>query len=141
MVSVSFSLLMSHCLYYCMNSWFFDDTNKINHGTMFQDWDQVSGYSTHSVQRHNRMYSMDQPPTLIADDMRSHFSTKGTKPRSIADGQSQNSFSNHSGRYLNAFPSNLITSRQGKLSVKLCAYYNYYYRFASIQTVFNNAIG
>ncbi|XP_044266891.1 leucine-rich repeat transmembrane protein FLRT1 [Tribolium madens] len=77
-----------------------------------KDWDQVSGYSTHSVQRHNRMYSLDQPSTLMADDMRSHFSTKGTKSRSIADGQSQNSFSNHSGRYLNAFPSNLITSRQ-----------------------------
>ncbi|RZC05010.1 uncharacterized protein BDFB_002552 [Asbolus verrucosus] len=76
-----------------------------------KDWDQVSGYSTHSVQR-PRMYTVDQPSSLLADDMRSHFSTKGTKPRSIADGQSQHSFSNHSGRYLNAFPSNLISSRQ-----------------------------
>lgn len=37
--------------------------------------------------------------------------------RSIADGQSQHSFSNHSHRgYLNsAFPSNLVNSRPGKL--------------------------
>ncbi|XP_063902327.1 leucine-rich repeat transmembrane protein FLRT1 [Zophobas morio] len=69
-----------------------------------KDWDQVSGYSTHSVQRPRR-YSVDQ-----LDDIR--YGTKGTKQRSIADGQSQNSFSNHSGRYLNAFPSNLISSRQ-----------------------------
>lgn len=77
-----------------------------------KDWDQVSAYSTHSTQR-PRMYSIEQPPSIIQDDMRSHFSSKG-KPRSIADGQSQHSFSNHSGRYLanNAFPNNLLASRQ-----------------------------
>ncbi|XP_045471868.1 leucine-rich repeats and immunoglobulin-like domains protein 1 isoform X3 [Harmonia axyridis] len=79
-----------------------------------KDWDQVSGYSTHSAHR-PRMFSVDQTPSLIPDDMRSHFSNKGNKPRSIADGQSQHSFSNHSGRYLtaNAFPNNLLSSRQG----------------------------
>ncbi|XP_065162901.1 leucine-rich repeat and fibronectin type III domain-containing protein 1-like protein isoform X2 [Atheta coriaria] len=78
-----------------------------------KDWDQVSAYSTHSTQR-PRMYSVE-PSSLMQDDLRSHFSTKGTKPRSIADGQSQHSFSNHSGRYLaaaNAFPNNLLASRQ-----------------------------
>lgn len=74
-----------------------------------------------------RIYAIDQPPsinaTMIPDDMRSHggshFSQKGngTKSRSLADGQSQHSFSNHSGRYLapTSFPSNLVTTRQGKL--------------------------
>lgn len=78
-----------------------------------QEWDQVSAYSTHS--QRPRMYTVDPPPSLMQDDMRSHFSTKGNKPRSIADGQSQHSFSNHSGRYLtsNAFPNNLLASRQG----------------------------
>nr|CAD7443747.1 unnamed protein product [Timema bartmani] len=52
----------------------------------------------------------------LADDMRSHpthFSSKGVKSRSIADGQSQHSFSNHSGRYLtgSAFAGGLATSR------------------------------
>ncbi|CAH0557758.1 unnamed protein product [Brassicogethes aeneus] len=78
-----------------------------------KDWDQVSGYSTHSAQRPRMIYG-EQPPSLIQDDMRSHFSQKGNKPRSIADGQSQHSFSNHSGRYLtnNVFPNNLLASRQ-----------------------------
>lgn len=57
----------------------------------------------------------------IADDLRSHvshFSAMGQKvgkARSIADGQSQHSFSNHSQRgYLgSAFPSNLVNSRPG----------------------------
>ncbi|KAL3281424.1 hypothetical protein HHI36_004632 [Cryptolaemus montrouzieri] len=40
-----------------------------------KDWDQVSGYSTHSAQRPRR-FSMDQPQSLIPDDMRSHFSNK-----------------------------------------------------------------
>lgn len=59
------------------------------------------------------MYSVDQPASL--DEMRSHYGPKG-KPRSVADGQSQHSFSNHSGRYLTAtaFPNNLLASRQGK---------------------------
>lgn len=74
-----------------------------------------------------RIYAIDQPSSLnagmIQDDMRSHggshFSNKGsgTKSRSLADGQSQHSFSNHSGRYLapSAFPTNLVTTRQGTL--------------------------
>ncbi|KAJ8964478.1 hypothetical protein NQ314_004765 [Rhamnusium bicolor] len=75
-----------------------------------KDWDQVSAYSTHS--QRPRMYTVDQPPSL--EEMRAHFGTKGNKPRSIADGQSQHSFSNHSGRYLtaNVFPNNLLASRQ-----------------------------
>ncbi|XP_072377033.1 uncharacterized protein haf isoform X1 [Diabrotica undecimpunctata] len=74
-----------------------------------KEWDQVSAYSTHS--QRPRMYTCDAPPSI--DDMRSHFGPKGPK-RSNADGQSQNSFSNHSGRYLtaSAFPNNLLASRQ-----------------------------
>lgn len=64
------------------------------------------------------MYPVDSQPSVPVDEMRSHFSSKGAKPRSVADGQSQHSFSNHSGRYLNAFPSNLIASRQGKTLIK-----------------------
>lgn len=39
----------------------------------------------------------------------------------MADGQSQHSFSNNSGRYLagNVFPSNLVTSRQGKYNFRV----------------------
>ncbi|CAH1183723.1 unnamed protein product [Phaedon cochleariae] len=80
-----------------------------------KDWDQVSAYSTHS--QRPRMYMVDQPPSL--EDMRPHFGPpKGNKPRSIADGQSQHSFSNQSGRYLtsNAFPNNLLASRQASSS-------------------------
>ncbi|CAG9771708.1 unnamed protein product [Ceutorhynchus assimilis] len=74
-----------------------------------KDWDQVSAYSAHS--QRPRMYTVEQPPSL--DELRNHFS-KASKARSVADGQSQNSFSNHSGRYLtaNAFPNNLLASRQ-----------------------------
>lgn len=63
------------------------------------------------------MYPIEQPSSL-QDDLRSHFSSKGNKTRSIADGQSQHSFSNHSGRYLSsgAFPTNLLAARQGKMS-------------------------
>lgn len=55
----------------------------------------------------------------MGDDMRSHvshFTSKPVKARSIADGQSQHSFSNHSGRYLtnNAFSAGLVNSRPGK---------------------------
>lgn len=53
----------------------------------------------------------------MGDDMRSHvshFSGKAPKTRSIADGQSQHSFSNNSGRYLgNAFTAGLVSSRPG----------------------------
>ncbi|KAJ8960950.1 hypothetical protein NQ318_020251, partial [Aromia moschata] len=75
-----------------------------------KDWDQISAYSTHS--QRPRMYTVDQPPSL--EEMRSPYGTKGPKARSVADGQSQHSFSNHSGRYLtsNAFPNNLLASRQ-----------------------------
>lgn len=50
----------------------------------------------------------------IGDDMM-RFNGKGTKPRSVADGQSQHSFSNNSGRYLNsaAYNSGLVSSRPG----------------------------
>ncbi|KAL1490570.1 hypothetical protein ABEB36_013240 [Hypothenemus hampei] len=74
-----------------------------------KDWDQVSAYSSHS--QRPRMYTVEQPPSL--DELRCHFSAK-SKARSIADGQSQNSFSNHSGRYLTAqaFPNNLLATRQ-----------------------------
>lgn len=58
----------------------------------------------------------------MQDDLRSHVSHfsgvagKVGKARSIADGQSQHSFSNHSQRgYLGtAFPTNLVNSRPGK---------------------------
>ncbi|XP_031343941.1 leucine-rich repeat and fibronectin type-III domain-containing protein 3 [Photinus pyralis] len=77
-----------------------------------KDWDQISTYSTHSTRR-PVIYPIEQPSSL-QDDMRSHFSSKGNKARSLADGQSQHSFSNHSGRYLtsSAFPTNLLTGRQ-----------------------------
>uniref|UniRef100_A0A1B0DRF4 Uncharacterized protein n=2 Tax=Phlebotomus papatasi TaxID=29031 RepID=A0A1B0DRF4_PHLPP len=82
------------------------------------DWDQVSAYSGRSIPR-PRIYPLENPS--IADDLRSHvshFSALGANPkvgkaRSIADGQSQHSFSNHSHRgYLgSAFPTNLVNSR------------------------------
>ncbi|CAH2001626.1 unnamed protein product [Acanthoscelides obtectus] len=76
----------------------------------FERFQLGKAYSTHS--QRPRMYTVDQPASL--DDMR-YFGQMGKKARSIADGQSQNSFSNHSGRYLtaNAFPNNLLASRQG----------------------------
>ncbi|XP_004524723.1 slit homolog 2 protein isoform X1 [Ceratitis capitata] len=75
-----------------------------------KEWDQVSAYSGRSIPR-PRVYPVENP-----DDMRSHFSGmpgKVGKARSIADGQSQHSFSNNSHRgYLGAaFPTNLINSR------------------------------
>lgn len=85
-----------------------------------QEWDQVSAYSNRSIPR-PRIYSTDHHQG-IADDLRSHIShfsgmvaTKPGKARSIADGQSQHSVSNHSHRgYLNsAFPTNLVNSRPG----------------------------
>ncbi|KAL1124192.1 hypothetical protein AAG570_001962 [Ranatra chinensis] len=81
----------------------------LNAFTTHKDWDQVSVYSNRSLSR-SRMYHVERQ---VADDMRSHFSGKTTKPRSIADGQSQHSFSNNSGRYLsgNAFSSGLVNSR------------------------------
>nr|XP_016942882.1 leucine-rich repeat and fibronectin type-III domain-containing protein 2 isoform X1 [Drosophila suzukii] len=76
-----------------------------------KEWDQVSAYSGRSIPR-PRIYPVEQP-----DDMRSHFSGMpgkvGKSSRSLADGQSQHSFSNNSHRgYLgSAFPSNLVNSR------------------------------
>ncbi|XP_055921785.1 TLR4 interactor with leucine rich repeats isoform X1 [Eupeodes corollae] len=75
-----------------------------------KEWDQVSAYSSRSIPR-PRIYPMDNQ-----DDLRSHFSGmpgKVSKARSIADGQSQHSFSNNSHRgYLGtAFPTNLVNSR------------------------------
>ncbi|KAH8402529.1 hypothetical protein KR222_006138 [Zaprionus bogoriensis] len=76
-----------------------------------KEWDQVSAYSGRSIPR-PRIYPVEQP-----DDMRSHFSGMPGKvaksSRSIADGQSQHSFSNNSHRgYLgSAFPTNLVNSR------------------------------
>nr|CAD7570008.1 unnamed protein product [Timema californicum] len=87
--------------------------------TNHKDWDQVSMYSNRSIPR-PRVFHMERTGSLtagcLADDMRSHpthFSSKGVKSRSIADGQSQHSFSNHSGRYLtgSAFAGGLATSR------------------------------
>lgn len=49
----------------------------------------------------------------------SNFSSKPPKMRSVADGQSQNSFSNNSMRYLggtNAYASDLVNSRPGKFT-------------------------
>lgn len=78
----------------------------------------MSAYSNRSIPR-PRIYSTDHHQG-IPDDLRSHIShfsgmvaTKSGKTRSIADGQSQHSVSNHSHRgYLNsAFPTNLVNSR------------------------------
>ncbi|XP_053958709.1 leucine-rich repeat and fibronectin type-III domain-containing protein 2 isoform X2 [Anastrepha ludens] len=75
-----------------------------------KEWDQVSAYSGRSIPR-PRIYPADNQ-----DDIRGHFSGipgKVGNARSIADGQSQHSFSNNSHRgYLGAaFPTNLINSR------------------------------
>ena len=86
----------------------------------------MSAYSGRSIPR-PRIYPMENQ--AIPDDLRSHVShfsavgggggggvPKVGKARSIADGQSHHSFSNHSQRgYLgSAFPSNLVNSRPGK---------------------------
>ncbi|KAL1458429.1 hypothetical protein WDU94_008584, partial [Cyamophila willieti] len=79
-----------------------------------KDWDQMSMYSNRS-----RMYHIERPGSVAAchnlDDLHSHlshFSSKPQKKRSLADGQSQNSFSNASTRFhSNAFSSGLISSR------------------------------
>ncbi|XP_065081077.1 leucine-rich repeat and fibronectin type-III domain-containing protein 3 [Ochlerotatus camptorhynchus] len=89
-----------------------------------KDWDQVSAYSGRSIPR-PRIYPMENQ--AIPDDLRSHvshFSAVGGKvgkARSIADGQSHHSYSNHSQRgYLgSAFPSNLVNSRPDLASAEL----------------------
>ncbi|KAK9712738.1 hypothetical protein QE152_g24724 [Popillia japonica] len=58
-----------------------------------KDWDQISGYSTHSTQR-PRMYALDQPSSL-QDDLRSHFSSKDLR-------QSRQSLAMHSDRMMKA---------------------------------------
>ncbi|KAJ9596360.1 hypothetical protein L9F63_012635, partial [Diploptera punctata] len=91
--------------------------------TTHKDWDQVSMYSNRSIPR-PRVYHMERQGSInmgcIADDMRSHashFSNKGVKTRSIADGQSQHSFSNHSGRYLSGLASSRPELRQSRQSL------------------------
>ncbi|XP_049951168.1 leucine-rich repeat and fibronectin type III domain-containing protein 1 [Schistocerca serialis cubense] len=87
-----------------------------------KEWDQGSVYSGRSIPR-PRAYHLDRQGSLTAgcatDEVRSHashFSTgKGGKSRSVADGQSQHSFSNHSAsRYPlapAAYSSGLVSSR------------------------------
>lgn len=80
-----------------------------------KEWDQASGYSNQSIPR-PRMYNSDQPCSL-QDDIRSHYSNNNNKNnnnnsrRSMADGQSQYSFSTHSNRYPSGFSSNLTSIR------------------------------
>ncbi|KAL0273697.1 UNVERIFIED_CONTAM: hypothetical protein PYX00_006318 [Menopon gallinae] len=95
----------------------------LNAFSSHKDWDQVSVYSNRSIPR-PQVYHIERQGSLnarcSADDIRSHishashFSNKGVKqPRSIADGQSQHSFSN-STRYLsgsNAAFNGLVNSR------------------------------
>ncbi|CAH0392776.1 unnamed protein product [Bemisia tabaci] len=86
-----------------------------------KDWDQTSVYSNKSINR-PRMHYVDRQGTLTrgcaTDELHSHMSqfggSKPSKTRSIADGQSQHSFSNHSARYLtggNSFASGLVNTR------------------------------
>ncbi|KAJ1520265.1 hypothetical protein ONE63_004469 [Megalurothrips usitatus] len=74
--------------------------------TNHKDWDQVSVYSNRSMGRAPRMYHVERQGSInagcAADDVRTHASHFKPKTRSIADGQSQHSFSNHSGRYLSS---------------------------------------
>ncbi|XP_012251936.2 leucine-rich repeat and fibronectin type III domain-containing protein 1-like protein [Athalia rosae] len=84
-----------------------------------KDWDQVSAYSTRSIPR-PRVFPMERQGSInraaCIDDMRSqasHFGGGKVSTRSIADGQSQHSFSNNSTRYFGPNPvqSNLVSSR------------------------------
>ncbi|XP_046465313.1 uncharacterized protein haf [Neodiprion pinetum] len=84
-----------------------------------KDWDQVSAYSTRSIPR-PRVFPMERQGSInraaCIDEMRpqsQHFGVGKVSTRSIADGQSQHSFSNNSTRYFgsNPVPSNLISSR------------------------------
>lgn len=54
------------------------------------------------------------------DDVRSQTGHYSSKARSIADGQSQHSFSNNSTRYFSntALASNLVSTRPGRLSAR-----------------------
>ncbi|KAK7050068.1 hypothetical protein SK128_028179, partial [Halocaridina rubra] len=75
------------------------------------DWDTISMYSQRSIPR-ARMYHMDKGSVnngFIPDDARSHISHLSTKhlprPRSMADGQSQRSYSALSAAHLRHAPS------------------------------------
>ncbi|XP_012057851.1 PREDICTED: uncharacterized protein LOC105620986 [Atta cephalotes] len=83
-----------------------------------KEWDQVSAYSNRSIPR-PRIFSIDRQGSITRasciDDVRSqtgHYSSK-ISARSIADGQSQHSFSNNSTRYFSntALTSNLVNTR------------------------------
>ncbi|XP_015367642.1 PREDICTED: uncharacterized protein LOC107164360 [Diuraphis noxia] len=81
-----------------------------------KDWDQGSVYSNRSLNP-SRMYRMADSRQGLNEDLHSNisnFSAKPPKMRSVADGQSQNSFSNNSMRYLggnNAYATDLVNSR------------------------------
>ncbi|XP_025405534.1 uncharacterized protein LOC112679828 [Sipha flava] len=81
-----------------------------------KDWDQGSVYSNRSLNP-ARMYRVADTRQGCNEDLHSNisnFSSKPPKMRSVADGQSQNSFSNNSMRYLggnNAYASDLVNSR------------------------------
>ncbi|XP_043479976.1 vasorin isoform X3 [Leptopilina heterotoma] len=66
-----------------------------------KEWDQVSAYSGRSIPR----------PRIFPVDRQGHYTGKST--RSVADGQSQHSFSNNSSRYFGnaTLTSNLINTR------------------------------
>ncbi|CAB0004529.1 unnamed protein product [Nesidiocoris tenuis] len=95
----------------------------LNAFTSHKDWDQVSVYSNRSLSRPRPGYHVDRQGSMsrsacVTDDIR--YSTGNgiamahkNKARSMADGQSQHSFSNHSARYLNTgpFTSTLVSSR------------------------------
>ncbi|XP_019697372.2 uncharacterized protein LOC109503934 isoform X1 [Harpegnathos saltator] len=83
-----------------------------------KEWDQVSAYSNRSIPR-PRIFPIDRQGSITRasciDDVRSqagHYSGK-VSTRSIADGQSQHSFSNNSTRYFAnaALASNLVNTR------------------------------
>ncbi|XP_063984183.1 leucine-rich repeat and fibronectin type-III domain-containing protein 5 isoform X2 [Diachasmimorpha longicaudata] len=83
-----------------------------------KEWDQVSAYSNRSIPR-PRIFPIDRQGSITRasciDDVRSQASHYGGKisTRSIADGQSQHSFSNNSSRYFanTALANNLVNTR------------------------------
>ncbi|XP_012232224.2 vasorin [Linepithema humile] len=81
-----------------------------------KEWDQVSAYSNRSIPR-PRIFPIDRQGSITRasciDDVRSQTGHYSTKARSIADGQSQHSFSNNSTRYFAnaALASNLVNTR------------------------------
>ncbi|KAF7382767.1 hypothetical protein HZH66_013169 [Vespula vulgaris] len=83
-----------------------------------KEWDQVSAYSNRSIPR-PRIFPVDRQGSITRasciDDVRSQAGHYGGKvsTRSVADGQSQHSFSNNSTRYFanTTLGSNLVNSR------------------------------